>query len=158
MIQDDAVINLLCKWISVEVYDGKRIWQLEKGIPQGSAISPMFANLFLDALDELFLEMNKKIIRYADDFLILSKTKEEAEEDIELTDMILEDMKLELNPLKTKAVSFDGGFKFLGAVFLYDDVYLPFPKKKEQEQNKPTLPDPLSLKRYIELRNQKDGG
>lgn len=151
LITEPQVIRLFGKWIKVEVYDGKSIEVLGKGIPQGSVVSPILANLFLDELDELLMSFDKKLVRYADDFLILSKTAEEAQENIELTDMILDDMKLDLNPVKTKIVSFDQGFKFLGAIFLYDDVYLPQPKKRKKSDIV-KLPPPLTLKKYLELK------
>ncbi|MDW7679422.1 MAG: reverse transcriptase domain-containing protein [bacterium] len=153
LLPDPPVLRLFEKWIKVEVYDGVRIWTLDKGIPQGSVVSPVLANLFLDELDETLMSLNKKLVRYADDFVILSKTEAEAQENIELTDMILEDMKLDLNPVKTKIESFDKGFKFLGAIFLYNDVYLPFPEKRPKKQPL-KLPPPLSLMRYLELRNK----
>jgi len=151
VIQEVEIIRLFEKWIKVEIYDGTRIWTLDKGIPQGSVVSPMLANLFLDELDETLISFGKKLVRFADDFLILSKTENEAEENVELTDMILDDLKLDLNPLKTKIVSFDRGFKFLGAIFLYDGVYLPQPQKRKKTPP-PKLPPPLTLKRYLELK------
>jgi len=152
LLHDDDMYGLFRKWIVAKVYDGQHLWTLEKGIPQGSVVSPMLANLFLDELDETLISFGKKLVRYADDFLILSRSRSASEEDIELTDMILEDMKLDLNPLKTKIVSFDSGFKFLGAIFLYNDVYMPFPKKQTRKWE-PKLPPPLTLKRYLELEN-----
>lgn len=147
------LLRLFEKWIKAEIYDGQRIWQLEKGIPQGSVVSPYLANLFLDELDETLMEFGMKLVRYADDFLILTKTEAAAQEAIELTDMLLEDMQLDLNPLKTKIVSFDQGFKFLGAIFLNDGIYVPLPEKRKPNQP-PRLPPPLTLKRYLELRNK----
>lgn len=147
------LLRLFEKWIKAEIYDGERIWQLEKGIPQGSVVSPYLANLFLDELDETLIEFGMKLVRYADDFLILTKTEQAAREAIELTDMLLEDMQLDLNPLKTKIVSFDHGFKFLGAIFLNDGIYVPLPEKRKQNQP-PRLPPPLTLKRYLELKNK----
>jgi group II intron reverse transcriptase/maturase len=152
IISDTNILCLFKKWIVAEIYDGQRIWTLEKGIPQGSVVSPLFANLFLDELDETLMSFGKKLVRYADNFLILSKSEAEASDNIELTDMILDDLQLDLNPLKTEIVTFDSGFKFLGAVFLHDDIYLPFPLPKEKDQY-PELPPPLNLKRYLELKN-----
>jgi len=145
--------QLFQKWIQAEIYDGTAIKTLDKGIPQGSVVSPLLANLFLDELDETLTDMGYKMVRYADDFLILCKSPKEAQEAIEMTDMILEDMELDLNPEKTKQVSFEQGFRFLGAVFLYQSVYLPFPQPRKADDFTPVLPPPLTLKRYLELKN-----
>ncbi len=150
---EPRVLRLFEKWIRAEVYDGKRIWTLEKGIPQGSVVSPALANLFLDQLDETLMSLGLKLVRFADDFLVLSKTEREAYDNYELTDLVLEDLRLDLNPLKSKIVSFDRGFKFLGAIFLYDGIFLPMPKKRHPGP-KPKLPPPLTLRRYLELRNK----
>ncbi len=152
LIPEPPALRLFRKWIKVELYDGKNVWKLDKGIPQGSVVSPILANLFLDELDEMLLSFGKKLVRYADDFLVLSKTEQEARENIDLTGMVLEDMQLKLNPLKTKIVSFDKGFKFLGAIFLYDGIYLPFPQKRKKPGGV-KLPPPLTLKTYLELKS-----
>jgi RNA-directed DNA polymerase len=152
LFDEPLLIRLFRKWIKVEVYDGQNIWKLDTGIPQGSVVSPVLANLFLDELDELMMSFDKKLVRYADDFIILSKTEAEAQENIELTDMILEDLQLSLQPEKTKIVSFDRGFKFLGALFLHDDVYYAERQKREQTDGV-ALPPPLTLKRYLELKS-----
>ncbi|PXF52595.1 MAG: hypothetical protein C4B57_10845 [Deltaproteobacteria bacterium] len=55
------------QWLKVEVWDGTSLIRLEKGIPQGSPISPIMANLFLDELDEEMLKKGFKIVRYSDD-------------------------------------------------------------------------------------------
>lgn len=151
LFHDQRVLALFKKWVVAQVYDGNRIWTLEKGIPQGSVVSPILANLFLDELDETLMEFGKKLVRYADDFLILSKNEEDAREAIDITDMILDDLHLDLNLKKTRIVSFDRGFKFLGAIFLFDDVYVPYPEKKTKQPSQVKLPPPLTLKRYIEL-------
>ena len=155
LFSDKRIVNLFRAWTIAEVYDGQKIWTLEKGIPQGSVVSPILANLFLDELDETLMSFGKKLVRYADDFLILSKTEQEALESIDITDMILEDLHLDLNLKKTRIVTFDRGFKFLGAIFLYDDVYIPYPEKKKKQKSAIKLPPPLTLKKYIELLNNK---
>ena len=154
LFPDPALFRLFTKWIKAEIYDGERIWTLDKGIPQGSVVSPALANLFLDELDETLMSFGMKIVRFADDFLILAKSEKKAEEAIEITDMLLDDMKIDLNPLKTKIVSFDKGFKFLGAIFVGDGIFLPFPQKRNKENPPPKLPPALTLRRYLELKNK----
>jgi len=154
LIPDPAMLRLFEKWIRAEIYDGEKIWTLTEGIPQGSVVSPVLANLLLDELDETLVGFGMKLVRYADDFLILTKTEQAAQDAIELTDMMLEDLQLDLNPLKTKIVHFDKGFKFLGAIFLRDGIFLPFPQKRDKEHPPPKLPPPLTLRKYLELKNR----
>ena len=154
IIKDPFIMRLFKKWIRAEVYDGRKIWRLRKGIPQGSVVSPFLANLYLDELDEMLLDFGKKLVRYSDDFLVLSRSRSAAGEDLELTDMVLDDLKLKLHPFKTRIVSFEQGFKFLGAVFLYNTTYV-FPPRRKKGKNVPKLPPPLTLKRYLELRNRE---
>lgn len=150
---DSRVVSLFEKWIRAEVYDGVRIWTLKEGIPQGSVVSPHLANLLLDELDDILTSLGMKLVRYGDDFLILCKTLAEAEDAVELTDIVLEDLHLDLNPLKTKIVSFDEGFKFLGAIFMHDGIFLPMLQKKKQPYV-PRLPRPLNLLRYFEMKHR----
>jgi len=154
LLRDPELFRLFKKWIQAEVYDGEKIWTLDKGIPQGSVVSPVLANLFLDELDETLMSFGMKLVRFADDFLILTKSEKKAEEAIEITDMLMDDMKIDLNPLKTKIVSFDKGFKFLGAIFVGDGIFVSFPQKKTKENPPPKLPPALTLRRYLELKNK----
>lgn len=147
----EEVIDLFERWIRVEVYDGRRLFASERGIPQGSVVSPMLANLFLDQLDEGLALLEQKIVRYADDFLLLCRNRERAEGALEVTDALLDGLGLELHRGKTAIASFDQGFKFLGALFVGDDVYLPFSHRKP-ESEPPTLPPPLDLWTYLEMR------
>ncbi len=152
---DPYICHLFEHWIRAEVYDGKRLFTLTQGIPQGSVTSPMLANLFLDALDETLAALGQTVVRYADDFLILCKDPSHTSEALELTDDVLERLGLELNRDKTLVTSFDQGFKFLGATFLRDGIYLPFDRPKA-EREPPSLPPPLDLLTYLELREQAD--
>lgn len=149
---DPYVRSLFERWIRAELYDGRRIYPLERGIPQGSVVSPMLANLFLDELDENLALFGQTLVRYADDFLVLCKSPQQAAEALELTDYLLEEMDLRLNEDKTRMTTFDQGFKFLGAIFLGEAVYLPFDRPEKKWIN-PKLPPPLDLQTYLELRN-----
>lgn len=149
---DPYVRDLFERWIRVEIYDGRRIYPLQRGIPQGSVVSPMLANLFLDELDENLALFGQTLVRYGDDFVILCKSPDQAAEARELTDYLLEEMDLQLNEEKTRTTSFDQGFKFLGALFLGDAVLLPFDRPKP-EWTTPKFPPPLDLQTYLELRH-----
>lgn len=149
---DPYVRTLFERWIRVEIYDGRRIYPLQRGIPQGSVVSPMLANLFLDELDENLALFGQTLVRYGDDFVILCKSADHAAEARELTDYLLEEMDLRLNEEKTRTTSFDQGFKFLGAIFLGESVFLPFDRPKP-EWSTPKFPPPLDLLTYLELRN-----
>ena len=148
---DDRLLGLLARWVEAEVYDGTSLRRLANGIPQGAVVSPMLANLFLDKLDEALTGLGLRAVRYADDFLVLCRDRGAAEEALELTDLVLEEMGLDLNREKTRVASFDGGFKFLGAIFAGDTIYQLFDRPK-REHPPPQLPPPLDLRRYLELR------
>lgn len=88
----------------------------ETGTPQGGIVSPLLSNIGLHGLEELAKSINKKIgvVRYADDFVITSKSREELEEIITRVKQWLADRGLELSTEKTKLVHIDEGFDFLG--------------------------------------------
>jgi group II intron reverse transcriptase/maturase len=145
------LLRLLELWVRVEVYDGRSVTAFERGIPQGSVVSPMLANLFLDSLDENLALFGQTVVRYADDFLVLCKTSEARGEVLELTDYLVAELELVLHREKTRLTSFDEGFRFLGAVFLKDAIYLPFETTKPEDFT-PQLPPPLDLTTYLDLR------
>ena len=118
VIPDKDVVDLVRKWIMVDmVYKGRKV-KRKKGLPQGSVISPLLANLYLDDLDEALLKEGYKLIRFADDFVVLCKSSKRAQQAVELTDQLLEDLHLRLNKDKTSVVTFEEGFKFLGSLFI----------------------------------------
>ncbi|MBF0585471.1 CRISPR-associated endonuclease Cas1 [Prosthecochloris sp. N3] len=119
LIDDEELLNLIRSWITAEIVDGSnpRTRNL-KGLPQGCPISPVLANLFLDKFDERIEKEGFKLIRFADDFLILCKTKPNAESALKLTESILDKLKLELNNEKTRITTFAEGFKYLGYLFV----------------------------------------
>lgn len=101
----------------------------EIGIPQGGILSPLYANIYLTFFDKKMLEAGYKLVRYADDFVVLCRTKKEAQEAYLYCKEILENqLKLHLHPLgtadtdKTRISDFKIGFKYLGIQFGIDYI------------------------------------
>lgn len=122
-VADDVFLALVRNWMQATVreLDGLHS-RLSKGIPQGSPISPLLANLYLDELDEAIIDDNHRLVRFADDFLILCRDEAEAREALALTEHTVDRLKLALNPEKTRITHFDEGFRFLGVDFLRDTL------------------------------------
>jgi len=133
LVFDEGILRLIKRWLRARVRDGKHEYRLTRGVPQGSPISPMLANLYLDHLDEALLDENKKLVRYADDFLVLCKSREAAEDALELTEEVLHALHLEINERKTRIVDFNQGFRFLGVQFIRS---LAFKLKYNHEQSR----------------------
>lgn len=148
VITDAAVFNLIRLWVKAEVYDGEKISVLDKGIPQGAVISPLLANLFLDELDESLLAQGYRLVRYADDFVVLAKTRPQAEADLEATEEVLARLHLALDAEDTAITDFDQGFKFLGLIFLKDSILVPFDRPRRVRRVL-YYPPPFDLKTYL---------
>lgn len=89
-----------------------------RGIAQGSPLSPLLANLHLDALDEEIEDEGVKIVRFADDFVILCKSEKRAEKALQKCMTVLAAHNLRLHEDGTRIVNFDRGFDFIGYLFL----------------------------------------
>jgi group II intron reverse transcriptase/maturase len=119
-INDRRVLKLIRKWLKCGVLESGIPIETDKGTPQGGVISPLLANIYLHQLDKYWAKQNVvdgKLVRYADDFVILFKTKEDAETGLEIVKAILLELDLELNENKTKVVDTtqgNDGFEFLG--------------------------------------------
>jgi CRISP-associated protein Cas1 len=93
------------------------------GLPQGSPLSPLLANLFLDDVDEAIEGRGIRLVRFADDFVILCKSEALARGALERMSQLLAERGLALHPEKTRVVPFDQGFRFLGHVFVRSMVW-----------------------------------
>ncbi len=118
LVSDEAILKLIHLWLKADIIDGKQRFTLHKGVPQGSPISPLLANLYLDHLDEVLLKNNQRLVRFADDFLVLCKDQSQAEKALELTEKVLKSLRLNINKEKTRVVDFNHGFRFLGVQFV----------------------------------------
>jgi group II intron reverse transcriptase/maturase/CRISPR-associated endonuclease Cas1 len=93
-----------------------------KGLGQGSPLSPVLANLYLQSFDESTEKWGVRMIRYADDFIILTKSKEQAESTLAETAEYLSEIGLRLKKEKTCVKSVQDGFQFLGIKFTGSEV------------------------------------
>jgi group II intron reverse transcriptase/maturase len=130
-ITDGRVLTLIRSWLTAGVMEDDQFHDTEVGSPQGGVISPLLGNIYLNHFDWKMKEMGFAVVRYADDAVILCKTKERAEEAYEAAKTILEEeLQLRMHPEKTKVVHFDEGFRFLGFDFWKDYLILPETKVK----------------------------
>ena len=93
-----------------------------RGLTLGSSLSPALANLVLDYFDVFVAHQNLSLVRYADDFLILTRTQQDAELAQTKAESFLNEQGFELNPQKTSIRSFSDGVYFLGYLFINDLV------------------------------------
>lgn len=114
-VTDGAVLALLDAYLTQKIMDGLKEWTPGGGTPQGAVISPLLANVYLDPLDHR-IARRFEMVRYADDFVILCGTREEAEAALAEVREWMAEAALTLHPDKTRLVDLTAGetFDFLG--------------------------------------------
>jgi RNA-directed DNA polymerase len=119
-IADGAVLEIMRRFLKQGVMESGKGWSpTETGTPQGAVLSPLLANIYLDPLDHLMARRGWAMVRYADDFVILCESQEQAERALAEVRTWVEAAGLVLHPTKTRIVdaSQRGGFDFLGYHF-----------------------------------------
>jgi RNA-directed DNA polymerase len=117
-IADGALLKLIESFLQADIMEGLEKWTPEKGAPQGAVLSPLLSNIYLDPLDHLLARSGYEMVRYADDFVILSRTATEAAAALALVQQWVTENELILHPTKTKVVHAEqDGFDFLGYHF-----------------------------------------
>jgi group II intron reverse transcriptase/maturase/CRISPR-associated endonuclease Cas1 len=104
-------------WVTAPVQFEGRLIERTQGLPQGAVISPLLANLFLDELDEELLGADYRLVRYADDFVVLCRDLEAAERARNAAREALAHLGLRLQEEKTSIRSLDQGLSYLGYLF-----------------------------------------
>jgi Retron-type reverse transcriptase len=116
VVPSPFVIRLIEDWLFAPV---QGTYREVAGVSQGGVISPLLANLYLHRFDEMIVAAlpESRLVRFADDFVILCKSKTEAVWALDVARRSLENLKLRLNVRKTRLTNFEEGFTFLGVQF-----------------------------------------
>jgi RNA-directed DNA polymerase len=137
-VADGRTLGLLEAFLKAEVMDTLSTWTPEAGCPQGAVLSPLLSNIYLDGLDHEMARLDDQMIRYADDFVILCRSEQEAREVLERVRQWTTEAGLTLHPEKTRIVDATqrGGFDFLGYHF---ERGRRWPRKKSLGKLKDTI-------------------
>ena len=136
-ISDRRILALIDQFLQQGVMEELNRWTPEEGTPQGAVISPLLANLYLNPLDHHMATAGFEMVRYADDFVILCRSPEEAERALTLVQQWTADHGLTLHPTKTRVADVtQDGFDFLGYTFRRQ---LRLPRAKSLDKFRSTL-------------------
>ena len=119
-VSDGRILELIEAFLHQDIVKGVERWTPVGGTPQGAVISPVLANVYLHPLDALMRENGYRMVRYADDFVVLCQTAEEAQAGLAKVQTWVEENGLTLNPDKTHVGDCreqGQGFDFLGYRF-----------------------------------------
>ena len=117
-VSDGRILGLIEAFLKQGVLDGLEEWAPEEGTPQGAVVSPLLSNIYLDPVDHLMAEEGFEMVRYADDFVVLCRSPEEAAAALAVVQVWTAAAGLSLHPDKTRLVDArNEGFEFLGYRF-----------------------------------------
>ena len=136
-VADGRILTLVEAFLGQSVLEDTREWVPEQGTPQGEVISPLLSNIYLDPRDHLMAQQGFEMVRYADDFVVLCRSPQEAAEALAVVRDWTARAGLTLHAVKTKlAHAWDDGFDFLGYHF---ERGRHWPRKKSLERLKDTI-------------------
>ena len=137
-VSDGRVLALVAAYLEQEVMEDMKHWTPEKGTPQGAVISPLLSNIYLDPLDHQMAGHGFEMVRYADDFVILCRSQDEAVRALDEVRAWTAQAGLALHPEKTRIVDATqpGGFDFLG--YHFERGYR-WPRKKSLDKFKDSI-------------------
>lgn len=156
VVDDPEVIGLVRRWLMAGVLTEAGLVARHTGTPQGGVISPLLANIYLHRLDTEVRAAGFRLIRYADDFVILADRRWKVEAADRLVRAILADIGLEVAETKSGIVPVRDGFEFLGFTF-HGRFLRPRPKAlnrfKDEVRKRTRRLAPVPLRQIIEDLN-----
>jgi group II intron reverse transcriptase/maturase len=115
-VADGNILRLIERFLRAGVMENGVFKPTTIGTPQGGVISPLLANIVLNYLDWQLHQHGLRFVRYADDFVVVTQTRAQAEEARTLVEQVLAQLGLKLSPEKTRITTFGKGYSFLGFV------------------------------------------
>ncbi len=117
-VSDGKLLDLIRGFVKADIVEEMKRWTPEEGTPQGAVLSPLLANIYMHEFDRQMAEAGCEVVRYADDFVVLCRTRQEAQAALEKAGTVLAQMGLEMHPEKTRVVDArTTPFQFLGYEF-----------------------------------------
>src|SRR6266849_3122539 len=145
-VSDGRVLELVEAFLRQGILEEAKYWVPETGTPQGGVVSPLLSNIYLNPLDHVMAQAGVQMVRYADDFVLLCRTEDEARAALEKVRAWTSVVGLQLHPDKTRIVDATqhGGFEFLGYHF---ERGMRWPRSKSVRKFKNTI------RKYTHRRN-----
>lgn len=160
-VSDGSALGLIRKFLKSGVMEELKVRRTTQGTPQGGVISPLLANIYLDAFDQEMSKRGYRVVRYADDWVIVCKEKAEAIEALRLMKQIIEGkLGLKLHAVKTRIVHIEKGFEFLGFLIRESASLYVMPRPKALGQIKAKVrnitkrSNPWSVEEMVKYLNQ----
>jgi RNA-directed DNA polymerase len=136
-VADGRVLKLIESFLAADVMEGLEQWTPMAGSPQGAVLSPLLSNIYLNPLDHLMAGQGYEMVRYADDFVIFCKSKEDAERALAEVKRWTAQAGLSLHPEKTRLIdTATESFEFLGYRF---DRGRRYPRDKSKKKLRETI-------------------
>jgi group II intron reverse transcriptase/maturase/CRISPR-associated endonuclease Cas1 len=115
IVADTDILNLIRQWLQTDFVDFYSLHPSEFGVPQGDVLSPLLSNIYLHSLDKYFEIHGFTFSRYADDFVILCDSEENANTTLKSTKIFLQEaLKLSIKQDKTDVCALSNGIEYLG--------------------------------------------
>jgi len=151
-------VRLIQVWLQMGKVSGRLNWRDSvRGIPQGGIISPLLSNFYLNPLDHYCMDRKYGLVRYADDFVILSASEEMARKALEdVSRFVTSRLKLRLNEGST-VQHVNQGFEFLGVTFKGGDITLSETKLERLKQKLRDAVRRDRMKRAVNVIEEVDG-
>jgi group II intron reverse transcriptase/maturase len=113
-VADGNILNLVKRFLAAGVLEHGVFKPTTIGTPQGGVISPLLANIVLNKLDWRLAGSGYRFVRYADDFVVVCRDRQQAQAALTLVESVMTELGLSLSPEKTKIADFGKGYEFLG--------------------------------------------